>query len=169
MTAGEELRAMLDGVAARDGVSLSPVERLLLTTDGTVTNALEALTRGEVTVDILNRDVKGSTLHREVALRRDVDGSALAWAESRTNLYPLDTDIEDSLVNGQIGIGDLLREKYAETRREVEEMDAVWHDTQDFPDFITGTSAMYLRRTYKIHSGGDRIMTITEYFPKGLY
>jgi chorismate-pyruvate lyase len=169
MGAGDDIRSMLATVAAHDGVSLSPVERLLLATDGTVTHMLEALTRGEVRVDILNREVHGSTLKREVALRRDRDDSVLAWAASKVNTYPLDNEMEDRLVNGDIGIGDLLREEYAETRREIVGMDATWHDATDLPTFIDGASALYLERTYKVYSDENRVMTISEWLPKGLY
>lgn len=169
MASGEAIRELLAGVEAHDGVTLSPVERLLLATDGTVTHMLEALTRGPVTVNILNRDVSAGSLDRQVVLEREQDGSPLVWAESDVNLYPMDAAMEDELVRGDIGIGDLLREQYAETRRELVLMEPVWHDTADFPAFIDGHSALYLKRTYKVYSDGDRIMTITEFFAKGLF
>lgn len=169
MATGEAIREQLASVEAHDGVTLSPVERLLLATDGTVTHMLEALTRGPVVVNIIDRSVSGSTLDRQVVLEREQDGSRLVWAESAINLYPLDPDIEDALVRGDIGIGQLLRREYAETRREIVEMDAVWHDGAEFPAFIDGHASLYLRRTYEVYSEGNRIMTITEWLPKGLF
>lgn len=160
---------MLEMVERHDAVELTPVERLLLATDGTVTHMLEALTRGPVNVDIINRRVEGATLHREVVLRRGSDGSPLVWAKSSVNTYPMDMEMEDALVEGDIGIGDLLREEYAETRRELVGVEAVWTDTTDMPAFIEDGSVLYLVRTYKVYSGGDRIMTIEEYIPKGLF
>jgi beta-ribofuranosylaminobenzene 5'-phosphate synthase len=169
MGAGEDIRAMLDTMEEHDAVSLSPVERLLLATDGTVTHMLEALTRGPVNVDILNRQVNGSTLTREVVLRRGADGSPLVWARSKVNTYPMDMEMTDALVEGDIGIGDLLRQEYAETRREITGMEPAWEDTTACPDFINDGSVLYLKRTYRVYSGGDRIMTIEEWLPKGLY
>lgn len=168
MGTGSDIRGMLDALEGHDAVSLSPVERLLLATDGTVTHMLEALTRGNVTVDILNRRVRGSTLTREVALRRG-DGSTLVWARSRVNTMPLDIETEDALVDGDIGIGDLLREECAETRREITDMEPVWSDDEGRPSFINCGSVLYLMRTYDIYSDGNRMMTISEWFPKGLY
>lgn len=169
MIADGELNTMLNRLEQHDAVSLSPVERLLLATDGTLTHMLEALTRGHVEVDIQNRAVDGATLTRQVVLRRNRDGTPLVWAESKVNTYPLDTEMEDALVDGDIGIGDLLRDEYAETRREILGMAAVWEPDDDLPDFIGGSSPLYLERSYKIYSDGDRIMTITEFFPKGVF
>jgi beta-ribofuranosylaminobenzene 5'-phosphate synthase len=169
MAAGDDVRAMLESVEARDGVELSPVERLLMATDGTVTHMMEALTRAPVDVDILDRTTNGGQLNRRVALRRSSDGSALVWADSAVRLYPLDRETEDALVEGDIGIGSLLREECAETRREILDMDAVWYDSGEFPEFINGTSTLYLRRSYRIYNDGAHIMDITEYFPKGLF
>lgn len=169
MGVGSDIRAMLDGLEEHDAVDLSPVERLLMATDGTVTHMLEALTRDHVEVDILDRRVNGSWLKRKVVLRRDRDGSPLVWAESEVNLHPMEMEMEDELVSGDIGIGDLLRGRYEETRREVTSMGVAWEDTADLPGFIDDGSVLYLERTYKVYSGGDRLMTITEWFPKGLY
>lgn len=160
---------MLDGLDDHASVSLSPVERLLLATDGTVTHMLEALTRGEVDVDILDRDVDGSTLTRRVVLRRSSDGSPLVWAASEVNLHPLPMAMEDELVEGDIGIGDLLRDQYEETRREIIDMRPVWAGDDELPTFISGHSTLYLARAYDVYSDGQRIMQISEFFPKGLF
>ena len=173
MTAGvgknKPVREMVQEVEGVSGLALSPTERLLLATDGTVTHMLEALTKQPVNVEILDRSVSGSTLDRQVVLRRETDGSNLVWAESEVNLFPLDMELEDELVNGDIGIGHLLRQEYEETQRKIRGMEAVWTTEATFPDFIDGHSAVYLKRTYTIHSDGQRIMEITEWFPKGLF
>lgn len=169
MAAGEDLNAMFDRLEDDDSVNLTPVERLLLATDGTMTHMLEALTRGHVEVDIIDRRVHGSTLTRDVVLRRGRDGSPLVWAQSEVNLYPLDVEMEDRLVDGSVGIGDLLREEYAETRREVTGMSARWSGDDSLPGFIDAASTLYLEREYDIHSDEQRIMSILEWFPKGLF
>jgi chorismate-pyruvate lyase len=160
---------LFDSLEDHRAVRLSPVERLLLATDGTVTHMLEALTRGAVDVDILNRWVDGATLHREVALRRGSDGSVLAWAHSRVSTYPLETEMESRLVEGHVGIGDLLREEYAETRRELVGMDVAFAGDGDLPRFVDARSTCYLERTYRVYGDGQRLMSITEWFPKGMF
>ena len=169
MAAGEDLLPMLDSLEAHDAVTLTPVERMLLATDGTVTHMLEALTRAHVGVDILDRTVDGATLTREVALRRSLDGSVLTWARSEVNTYPLPMEVEEALVSGDKGIGDVLREHYAEQRREITDMGVAWSDDDDLPRFIDDGSTLYLRRTYKVYSDESNIMKITEWFPKGLF
>lgn len=169
MSSGEETRSMISSVEEYDGVMLSPVERLLMATDGTITHMLEALTRGPVDVDILSRQTDAGSLDRRVVLRRDSDGSPLVWAASDVNLYALPESMEEALVQGDIGIGDLLRDEYKETRREIVGMDATWPDSAAFPSFIDGHSALYLEREYKVYSNGNRLMTIREWMPKGLF
>lgn len=169
MGAGEDIRAMLDSLREDGGVHPTPVERLLLATDGTVTHMLEALTNDTVEVDIIDRTVEGASLHREVCLRRANDPSPLVWARSEVNLYPLDDEMADTLVAGDVGIGDLLRDKYAETRREIISMRSVWRDDDEIPDFISGGSVLFLKRTYAIYSDDHRLMEIEEWFPKGIF
>lgn len=169
MATGEALLEMLMSVEEADGVTLSPVERLLLATDGTVTHMLEALTRGPVNVEILSRDVSGGVLDRKVVLTREQDGSRLVWAESDIYLRPLPATLEDALVAGDIGIGHLLSRKYAETRREIIAMDVARPADPAFPAFIDGAAPLYLTRTYRIYAAGNRLMEIREFFPKGLF
>jgi len=168
MGVGEDIRSMLDGVEAHDAVSLSPVERLLLATDGTVTHMLEALTRGPVGVEILDRALNGDDLSRHVVLRQQHDGSSLAWAWSEVDTSGLDSDVTERLVSGDIGIGHLLREEYAETHRTVIAMEPVWADDAGVPSWVGGERGLYLKRRYKIQSGGETIMEICEWFPKGV-
>lgn len=168
-TEDKPVREMVQQVEGMSGLALSPSERLLLATDGTVTHMLEALTKQEVNVDILQRETNGGSLDRQVVLRRESDGSALVWAESEVRLFPLADEMEDALVGGDIGIGDLLRQEYEETRRQIHSMEAVWPTKGSFPDFIDGHSACYLKREYSVYSDGQRLMTIREYFPKGLF
>lgn len=169
MASGEAIRDLLASVEAHDGVVLSPVERLLMATDGTVTHMLEALTRGPVDVEILSREVNGGVLDRKVVLKRAQDGSKLVWADSDVYLHPLDAHLEDQLVRGDVGIGHLLRQEYTETRRELVDMFPVWADTEQCPAFVDGSAPLYLSRTYHVYSGGQRVIKIRELFPKGLF
>lgn len=166
MGVGANIRAMIDTVEDTDGITLSPVERLLMATDGTVTHMLEALTRGHVLVDIINRDVIDGTLHRDVVLREARDGSPLVWAASNVPLDRLDDRVADELAEGTMGIGDLLREQAAETHRTITDMRVRSRKDAKLPPFVTGSAGVYLERTYNVRSDGERIMTITEYFPR---
>lgn len=157
---------MLEDIESQPNVSLTPVERLLLSTDGTVTHALEALTRSPVEVDIIHRTVEDGVLERVVALKRDGQ-ETLVYAESQVYLDRLDNGVAEELVDGDAGIGDLLREVHAETAREVETMATEWVPGDD--DRLPGVGTLALRRTYSIISGEKAIITITELFPKGRF
>ncbi len=161
----ESIRSMLVTLERDADLTLSPIERLFLATDGTVTHMLEALTRGDVSVSILDRAVADNRLFRTVALVPDAERNPLVWARSTVRLSPLADTVADELVDGEIGIGDVLREECTETRREIVEMNV--HSTANrFPSFVESDAACLLERTYQIYTADTRIMTITEYFPK---
>lgn len=166
MAVGADIRAMIDMVESEPGVRLSPTERLLLATDGTVTHMLEALVRGHVEVDILNRNVVDTTLMRDVVLRRGATGTPLVWARSLVYLDRLPGEVADELVSGDTGIGDLLRNECEETRRQIETMDCLTVGEDDIPTFVAADADQYLVRKYNIYSGGSEVMTITELFPR---
>jgi chorismate-pyruvate lyase len=147
---------------------LSDVERLLLSTDGTVTHMLEVHIDGPVEVDIQDRSVSGSTLTRRVVLRDSSTAAPLVWAESSVNLHPLSTELEDELVHGDTGIGDLLRDEYVDTHREIVDIQAISPDDYADGSFPPPDYSTFVERTYKIYSGNDRLMTITEWFSVGL-
>lgn len=169
MAAGEHLREMLSSLESDSSIRLSPVERLLLSTDGTVTHALEALTRSPVEVDILDRTVEDGNVTRKVVLRKGPGGDSLAWAVALVGTDALPEEVARPLVEGDVGIGHLLREQGPETRRRIVAMGSVWEDSPDRPDFITDDAVLHLRRTYEVYVDGRMAMTIEEYFPKGLY
>lgn len=169
MGVGEDIRSMLTDVEELGNIQLSPVERLLLATDGTVTHMLEALTRGRVDVDIIGRQVRDGALDRRVVLRRGHDAQPLVWAESQVVLDRLREDVADELAHGEKGIGDLLRNEHSETHREIVTMDVDTPDSPTFPAFIEHPLDLYLRRVYTIESHGQKIITITEWFPHGQF
>ena len=160
----ESIRSALTTLEREHGVALSPAERLLLATDGTVTHMLEALTGREVSVAILDREVTGGRLHRTVALEYGPDDRPLVWARSTIRLSVLEPSVADELVDGDVGIGHLLRDGETETRREIVDVDV--RPAGEFPPFVETDASRLLERTYRIYADRDRLMTITEYFPK---
>ena len=169
-TTDGSVRSMLISLEQSGGVRLSPLERLLLSTDGTVTHMLEVLTRREVSVRILDREVSGEQLHRTVALECESESVPLIWAQSKIQLSPLADALARELVDGDIGIGHVLDEECTETRRTITEM-AVRFDDVTYPSFVEGNPASdpacLLERTYQIYTADTLIMTITEFVPKG--
>ena len=146
---------------AETGIELAPAERLLLVTDGTVTHMLEALTRGPVAVVIVDRDETGGVLHRQVRLETDA-GAVLLWAESTIHVECLPSVLRGQLVNGDIGIGQALRDARIDTHRDIGSFGYLSSAHDGFPAFIQAQQDL-IRRTYRVHANGVAMMTITEY------
>ncbi len=159
---------------------LSPVQRMLLGTDGSVTGLLEVITGNPVEVKTLHQnvipadsdmadelqiDLGDPVNHRIVALKDSHTGEVLIHAESFTPLKRLEPSFKDDLMRADIPIGAILKRHRIESRRDI--MDAVCipaHDrfSEVFPVF---PKEMMLSRRYKIIRGGSPLISITETFP----
>lgn len=161
---------------------LPPFLRTLLVTDGTVTKSLEAYFWEPVQVDTLRQSTvtlvqaqewlhcqPGDTvLQREVRLLGSHSGKVYAYARSLIRLEILPTHLRDALLQGSIGIGELLRETGLETYREILDMGS----EQD--ESLTGFFELQpcgelIYRTYRIMAQHEPAIQITEYFPRRLY
>ena len=149
--------------------ALPPFLRTLLVTDGTVTKHLEAFfweqvevenlgqseTRLERDVDWLEMHAGEAVLHRHVRLHGADSGRVYAHAESLIRLDSLPDKLRADLLQGRIGIGELLREKGLETYREI--LDVGKLDDER------------VYRTYRIVINHHPAILITEEFPCDLY
>lgn len=149
---------------------LPPFLRVLLTTDGTVTNALEAFFWEAVAVEsirqkevILDDDVpnlelkSGATiLSRQVQLRGTNTETMYVKADSLIRFDLLPSDFQADLKAQKLGVGELLRDCGLETYREIldvgcdEGMKDVW-------------------RTYRIVMDHRPFIQITEHFPLAIF
>jgi len=159
---------------------LSPVQRMLLGTDGSVTGLLEVITGNPVdvktlyqlvipansdTAEELEIDPGDPVNHRVVALKDSQTGEVLIHAESYTPLKRLEPRFKDDLMRADIPIGAILKRHKIESRRDI--IDAVCAPASDrfidvFPVF---PKEMMLSRRYKIIRGGSPLISITESFP----
>ncbi|MEP1552624.1 MAG: chorismate pyruvate-lyase family protein [Paraglaciecola sp.] len=167
---------------AMDMEALPPFLRTLLVTDGTVTKSLEAFFWENIKVEkrwqeecILTMDlpfiqakVDDLTLKREVILRGVSTNDIYAYATSYLRTELLDENIKTQMVEGKIGIGELLREIGLETYREIvdfgREVFQAYNRLDGEPEYV---ETIY--RTYIIHIGGKPAMQITERFPIRLF
>lgn len=147
--------------------SLSPVDRIVLTSDGTVMRTLEALTGNCVDVKILERTVENDVLSRTIVLRSPDEQLPLAWAESSVTLSNLRSEHARRLRNGTIGIGELVRNNRLETYREINSIE-YRVPPEETPEFVETDSRPIMERTYDIHCRNVKVMTITEYFRRDL-
>lgn len=112
---------------------LPPFLRVLLTTDGTVTKSLEAYFWEPVEVHTeaqryealgeahpaLGLAATASVLKRQVHLRGRHTGQIYVWANSLLRAELLPEPVRTRLLQGQVGIGELLRDCGLETYRQV--------------------------------------------------
>lgn len=167
---------------AMDMEALPPFLRTLLVTDGTVTKSLEAFFWENIKVEMrwqdqcwLTQDLPciqaksgDHALKREVLLRGARTNDIYAYATSYLRTELMDENIKQQMLDGKIGIGELLREIGLETYREIvdfgREVFHVNNRADGEPEYV---ETIY--RTYVINIGGKPAIQITERFPIRLF
>jgi chorismate-pyruvate lyase len=155
--------------------------RVLATTDGTVTEILEAWADEPVELGYLDQEVAPcgvdvdaleaapatAVLRREVVLSGGRTRQAILHAESLCVLARLPRDIVDGLLVERTPIGRLLRASRLETYREILRLETEragnvgrW--------FGRAPDDLLVARTYRIIAGGRPVMLIHERFPRQL-
>lgn len=162
-----------------DARGLNAIHRILLTTDGTVTDMLEAyfqepmevmplaqrLEHSDTRVDELDLAAGQPILRREILLRGKVSGRTVLHADSIVVPDRLSERLREGLLGQRRPIGELLLADKLETYREILHCTRREAGTlaQHFHLYET---APFLTRTYVISVGGQGIMRITETFPE---
>ena len=159
--------------------SLSLFQRVLLSTDGTVTDLI-ALYTGEairvkkleqgirmaIAPDALRCDGQTKLLHRQILLS-GVSKNYL-FADSLFVFERFSQSIQEQLLNTDRPIGLMWKEERLETYREIIEQKvepcAEIASHFDLPD-----SAMFVSRTYLIYQAGKPLGAITEKWPLNLF
>lgn len=161
---------------------LTPFQRVLLVTDGTVTRFIEAYTFSPVEVVLLHQETqtlpadhvwleaeKGAeVIARQVMLQtghiRDQQPTAHTYATSLIVLDRIPQVIREGLTFKGKGLGQLLQRSGLETRR-----DLLWwglSHPKDLPEaFLHLEGQPFLSRTYRIVTDGQPIMLISEQLP----
>jgi chorismate-pyruvate lyase len=162
--------------------ALPPFLRTLMITDGTVTKSLEAFFWEQIIVDTLSQEEvtvaadhewlnikKGDkALQREVRLKGEDSGKVYVYARSLIRLEILPDHLRESLLNGKIGIGELLRECGLETYREILDMGCEVDESM-VSVFCTEHCGDLSYRTYRIMANHQPAILITEYFLNSLF
>lgn len=161
---------------------LSTFQRILLTTDGTVTEILEAyllekihvvkLSEGTVLVaqDIPVLDVKAGSqvIDRKILLQGKISRSNFIYAESIVVPDRLDEIYRERLLKTQEPIGRLWLEHRVETFKEI--IDTAREVAGDLADYFKiRREDRLLSRTYRVLSGRQPVMMITEKFPESFF
>ena len=161
---------------------LSAMQRILLTTDGTVTEILEAylgeimqvvkLAQGLLTLEepivYLDMGAGQQVLSRKILLQGKISRINFLYAESMIAPDRLDPHVRDGLLNSNKPIGQLILEHRIETFKEI----------VDCGKTLAGPSAGYFHihesapiifRTYRVFANHHPIMLITEQFPESQF
>ena len=171
------LAPVFSGAAA-----LTRFQRILVWTDGTVTQLLEIYADQAIDVVKLGEaiDTAGDgdarlgvspddkVLRREVLLRGAVDGRNLLHAESVLVLARVDPGLVDDLLTTDKPLGSLLGERRMETFREVLEAGTESAGALG-THFGIDARAEVVARTYRIIGGGHPLAVVKERFPAGFF
>jgi chorismate-pyruvate lyase len=155
-----------------DDDSLSEFQKILLTTDGTVTQLLEIHTGEQIRVVKLQHVVVEGGPHwlqvppTEPVLSRRIllRGPTQAWlyADSWLVLSRLPAGMQETLLHTDTPIGQLWRAARLETYREIVDFR---RESNPAIAGLFGTDAALLSRSYVVRSGGVAMGLIEEKFP----
>lgn len=159
---------------------LSPVQKMLLGTDGSVTGLLEIITGSPIEIETLSQQVMPaeSTVakelmiqpgdevnHRIVKLKNGDTGETLIYAVSHAPLRRLDPDFKEDLIRADIPIGVILKKHRIESRRDLTGADVLPADREIADIFNIFPREMVLSRNYTIIRHGEPLISIRETFP----
>ena len=159
---------------------ISPVQKFLLGTDGSVTQILESITGKKVIIRTLVQKVipadrvaadnlsiaEGDPVNfRIVEIRTEESGEVLIYAVSHSPIDRLSPDFKDDLMKADIPIGRIIRQHHIEARREI--LNArVTPATDDMSRiFAICKNEPLLSRQYQIIHAGKPLIFIEEQFP----
>ncbi|OPY23765.1 MAG: Chorismate pyruvate-lyase [Methanobacterium sp. PtaU1.Bin242] len=157
---------------------LSSAQKILLTTDGSVTAILDVL-KGHVDINTLvqefipadeemakNLDIeKGETVNYRVVVIRS--NEPLIYAMSLVPLKRLDNDFKEDLIRADIPIGRILKKHNIESRREIKSVYV--EDVNEVLSDIFKTTSPMLSRTYNIIHHDEILIWLKETFPYSLF
>lgn len=164
--------------ASLGSLVLTPLQRAVLATDGTLSTLIEAYTGDTIVVRKLHERMRPAraaargldlsphdeVLERTVLLRGANRLGPVIYAVTRLVLERLDDHMREALLTTEAPIGKLLLAAHTETFRELLDVTAE-------PAGVAGSflavepTAPLLVRTYRIVAGGRPLMAVTEKFP----
>jgi len=146
-------------------------EKMLLGTDGSITNLLEILFNSEVIVETISQKIIDDINYRTVVLK--IRNMPMVYATSKIPLKNIEDEgiresIKKDLLSADIPIGKILKMHNLETRREIKN---ITYDTinSKIKLFLKTNKELLPQRTYNIIHKNNILMEITEVFNIGEY
>jgi chorismate-pyruvate lyase len=157
---------------------LSSAQKILLTTDGSVTTILDVL-KGHVNINTLvqefvpadremARDLsieEGDTVNYRVVVIKSE--TPLIYALSVVPIHRLSNDFKEDLIRADIPIGRILKKHNIESRREIKSVNV--EDISEELKEIFHTDSPMLSRTYNIIHQDEILISLKEMFPYSLF
>src|SRR5271166_5986695 len=171
----------IDSLAKLDGLdisSLDPVQRVLLVTDGTLTEILEAtfleriqlikvaqqVIHATASHVLLDPDPGEVLIERKILLQGEGSHRNYAYAESLIAVDRLGSSFRDELLESNMALGRLWLKYKLETFKELQAV--LCQDASQLSGYFESPAASHLLvRTYRVFSGARPVMIITEFFP----
>lgn len=165
----------INAVEKNYGKSFSNTQKILLTTDGSITAILDVL-HGKIDLKTLKQHFEPATKesaklvdanegdevnYREIIMHKDKQ--PLIHAISYIPLKRLSKEIKEDLIRADIPIGRILRKYNIESRREIKNIQV--EKTNAKLAKMYKTNADLLTRDYTIIKDGEVLMWIKEFFP----
>jgi beta-ribofuranosylaminobenzene 5'-phosphate synthase len=175
MDIGDAIRKMESEVGR-----ISPVQKFLLGTDGSVTQLLESITGKRVVIRTLVQEIvpadrtdaehlsiaEGEPVNfRVVEIKTEENGEVLIYAVSHTPVNRLSPEFKDDLMKADIPIGKIIRQHHIEARREILTARVLPATEEAGQIFAICKDEPLLTRQYQIIHGGRPLIFIEERFP----
>jgi beta-ribofuranosylaminobenzene 5'-phosphate synthase len=159
---------------------ISPVQKFLLGTDGSVTQLLESITGKRVVIKTLLQKVipadrtaadnlsiaEGDPVNfRIVEIRTEENGEVLIYAISHTPVNRLSPEFRDDLMKADIPIGRIINQHHIEARREILSTRVLPATEEAGRLFSICRNEPLLSRQYQIIHAGKPLIFIEEQFP----
>lgn len=164
----------------KDVGRLSSLQKLLLTTDGSITNTLEILTGNEVKIETIYQEIgkaddylaerlnisKGDEINeRVVRIYNSINNKTLIYAKSYAPLKRANDQFSNDLFRADIPIGKILKKYKIESRREIKNINFLRADKKISQVFGIFENEILLCRNYSIIKDGEILIDIYEMFP----
>jgi chorismate-pyruvate lyase len=162
--------------------TLSTFQRILLTTDGTVTDILEAYLFEQIRVvklseqlvslshDVPSMELKEGTevIIRKILLQGKISRKNFIYADSIIVPERLDERFREALLETKMPIGKIWFEQRVETFKEI--LDSSKETSGELAEhFNIQPSDNLLSRTYRVVTNRKSVMMITEKFPESYF
>ncbi len=161
-----------------DTAQLSPLQRIILTSNGTVTRLLEDILGERLTViklyetmqyhqdaiPYLELPAQQQVIQRKICLQGVNSRMNWLYAESVIVTERLESSFRDDLLESQIPIGNLWSKYRVETFKEI--LPPFQQPANELAEYFSMSSEhLLLGRTYRVFSRQQPVMMLTEKFP----